>query len=69
MTLRGTANWLGLALVVTGSTLGLLPLLPATPATGTMRGVPHLPWTSLGLAVAGIVLLLWGRGRDDANPQ
>jgi hypothetical protein len=54
-------SWIGMAALTFGSVTGLLPLLPATPSYGTMRGVWHPPPAlSLGLVLAGLVMLRWG---------
>ncbi|MGH9416767.1 MAG: hypothetical protein ACRD01_09090 [Terriglobales bacterium] len=62
-------SFTGLGLLVTGSVVGLMPLLPAVPASGAaMRGRPDWPIGASGLVVAGLILLLWqrwrGAGRD-----
>ncbi|HEV2445589.1 MAG TPA: hypothetical protein VGS58_06690 [Candidatus Sulfopaludibacter sp.] len=60
----GAVTWAGLVLLLAGLISGIFPLLPVTPATGAMTGVPHLPWTAAGLGAAGVILMLWARGSE-----
>lgn len=62
--LVGAATWAGLALLLLGLVLGIFPLLPVETPQGPMQGVPHMPWTAAGIAVAGVILMLWARARD-----
>lgn len=62
--LAGAATWVGLALLLAGLIVGVLPLLPVSPAQGAMAGVPHAPWAAAGVAAAGVLLMLWARGSE-----
>lgn len=58
-------SFAGLGLLVAGSGLGLLPLLPAVPAGGAaMHGRPDRPILAMGLVLAGLLVLLWQRWRS-----
>lgn len=55
---------LGLALLLAGLIVGVLPLLPMTTGAGPMQGVPHwTAWRWGGLAGAGVAVMVWGRMR------
>lgn len=62
MTHRGT--WFGLALLLAGCILGLLPLLPASPTGGgVLQNLPHLQaWETSALAGLGIGVM-WASRR------
>ncbi|MGH9475723.1 MAG: hypothetical protein ACRD1C_05270 [Terriglobales bacterium] len=55
-------TWLGLALLVLGLLLLLLPQMPATALGGNrLVGAPAMPWDATVAAILGLIVLLWQR--------